>query len=219
MYDSLKWAMMPRFRRKRMESFVRIMRPSPRARILDVGGLPHLRGLPGFWENSVTEFNVTLLNLPGAYAGFSKAELAPFNLIEADACSCSWLPRGYDIIFSNSVIEHVGSRQRQQAFANFVRSSGTNYWIQTPSPCFPIEAHCNVPFWWLIPSKSRIKKIRDWRKTNHIFLAQQMATTRAVSLDLLRSLFPDCAILNERFFGMSKSLIAYRKIRFDGTRT
>src|ERR1035437_420023 len=127
LYDSIKWAMMPRFRRKRMESFVRIMRPSRGARILDVGGLPNLHSLPGFWQNGTTEFNVTLLNLPGAYAGFSKTELAPFNLIEADACSCSSLPGTYDIIFSNSVIEHVGSSQRQRAFANFVRSHGRDY--------------------------------------------------------------------------------------------
>src|SRR4051812_10809652 len=90
-YDSLKWAMMPRFRRQRMDAFLRIMRPVRGARILDVGGLPNLRGIPGFWQQSTAEFKITLINLPGAYATFNKTELAPFHLIEGDVCSCASL--------------------------------------------------------------------------------------------------------------------------------
>lgn len=211
MYDSVKWALMSWFRRKRMESFLRIMQPRHAARILDVGGLPNLNGVPGFWHQGGAEFSVTLLNLPGAFDAFSKEELAPFGIVEANVWDCPTMPYEYDIVFSNSVIEHIGSQRRQVAFANFVHSAGRSYWIQTPSPLFPFEAHCNIPFWWLHSNKSRANRIRKWKGSGKNFLAKQMSTTRPISKDRLQSLFPNCSVLTEHFLGVPKSYVAIRR--------
>jgi hypothetical protein len=187
------------------------MKPPPGTKILDVGGLPSLNGVPGFWQGYSNIFDVTLVNLPGSFLQFSRAELAPFQLIEADVCTSNSLPKRYDIVFSNSVIEHVGSDRRQQLFANFVKSAGDGFWVQTPSPLFPVEAHCDVPFWWILPMSLRKKAIIRWRRNGNQFLAQQMASTRPIWASQLQHLFPDCRLLTERLLGLPKSQIAYRQ--------
>ncbi len=144
LYRKLKWSLLPFLRKKRMDRFFRIMRPQPDAKILDVGGLPALNGVPGLWNDYTGSYKITLLNLPGAFDGFSASELANYELIEADACTCE-LSHSYDIVFSNALIEHVGNLQRQELLASFIRAIGHSYWIQTPSPLFPVEAHCDVP--------------------------------------------------------------------------
>jgi hypothetical protein len=211
MYSTLKWRVIPAFRRQRMAAFLRLTRPSRGAKILDVGGLPSLNGVPGFWQDYTDLFQVTLMNLPGSFQHFNKADLAPFKLLEGDACEESATEHRYDIVFSNSVIEHVGSARRQQSFARFVRAAGDAFWVQTPSPLFPIEAHCDVPFWWSLPMRLRKGVILRWARGGNRFLAQQMASTRPISAHRLRQLFPDSQLLTERFIGFPKSQIAYRQ--------
>jgi len=212
-YQHLKWRMLPAFRRQRMRRFLRIMQPQTGARILDVGGLPALNGIPGFWQDHSGEFRITLLNLPGAFDGYSEAELAPYRLIEADACKCGPLSETFDIVFSNALIEHVGNARRQQGLANFIRSAGDAFWVQTPAPLFPIEAHCDLPFWWFMPMDRRRRQITTWNRGEHRFLAQQMASTRPIWAKQLRQLFPDSKLMTEYFLGLPKSQIAYRPSR------
>ncbi|HUQ35684.1 MAG TPA: hypothetical protein VM144_04840 [Aestuariivirga sp.] len=190
-----------------MNLFLRIMQPERGAKILDVGGLPSLNGVPGFWDQCKGDYDITLINLPGAFASFSSRELAPYRLIEADVCEYV-SNEVYDIAFSNSVVEHVGSRNRQESFAQFVRSAGRRYWVQTPSPLFPLEAHCNLPFWWMRSHSYRLSKIKTWKFSGNPELAAQMSGTRPITRTLLHTLFPGCAILTERVLGFSKSYIA-----------
>lgn len=43
------------------------------------------------------------------------------------------LPRAcFDLVYSNSVIEHLGTWEKQQAFAAEARRVGRGYWIPTP---------------------------------------------------------------------------------------
>jgi len=200
----------PAFRAQRMDRFFRIMRPRPAARILDIGGLPALNGLPGLWNDYTKTFRVTLLNLPGSFDGFSASELAQYELIEADACNCQ-LSRSYDIVFSNALIEHVGNFHRQKLLANFIHAAGNDHWIQTPSPLFPLEAHCDVPFWWFIPLSQRKRMLSAWYRGEHPFLARQMASTRPIWANQLRQLFPDSRLTIERLLGFPKSQIVYRR--------
>jgi len=58
----------------------------------------------------------------------------------------------FDLVFSNSVIEHVGDFERMRQFVHEARRVAKSYWIQTPSKWFPIEPHCGMPFWWLLAS-------------------------------------------------------------------
>jgi hypothetical protein len=192
-----------------MEAFLELMRPSRGAKILDVGGLPELNGVPGMWNHLNSVFEVTLLNLPGTFSRYESRLTRPYRLIEADACGSSEARHGFDIVFSNSVIEHVGGDEKQKQFAEFVMTAGRRYWVQTPSPFFPLEAHCDLPFWWCYPNRTRIFLQERWRLAGNEFLAKQMETTLPISKGILRRLFPGCSIYTEKLAGFSKSFIAY----------
>jgi hypothetical protein len=52
----------------------------------------------------------------------------------------------FDWIFSNAVVEHVGSRADQTIFINEMLRVGKNVFFTTPNKFFPVESHTNVIF-------------------------------------------------------------------------
>jgi 2-polyprenyl-3-methyl-5-hydroxy-6-metoxy-1,4-benzoquinol methylase len=61
--------------------------------------------------------------------------------------------RSFDIVFSNSVIEHVGDAESQQQFAHEIARVGRAYWVQTPNRRFPVEPHLLTPFLHFLPTR------------------------------------------------------------------
>ena len=61
----------------------------------------------------------------------------------------------YDLIFSNSTIEHVGDRDCRRRFAEVVHELGDRHWIQTPNRAFPIEPHVLFPLQQFMPRHGR----------------------------------------------------------------
>lgn len=161
------------------------------------------------WELIGSDFQVTLMNLPGSFSRYSSRQLRRYSIIEADACDFPNIDCTFDIVFSNSVIEHVGEAERQKCFAAFIISAGQKYWVQTPSPAFPMEAHCNIPFWWHLPLAAQDYFFEKWRLIGNEFLVAQMETTIPIFPSALRELFPDCSIYTERVLGLPKSNVAY----------
>jgi len=94
---------------------------------------------PNTWlsESHYERVPVTLVNLrfpdPAVFTD------GRFTAVHADATCLPFADASYDIAFSNSVIEHVTTWERQQAFASEVRRVAPKLWIQTPARCFPIE--------------------------------------------------------------------------------
>jgi hypothetical protein len=118
----------------------------------------------------------------------------------------------FDLAFSNSVIEHVGPEPKQAAFAREVRRLGRDYWVQTPSRWFPIEAHCDMPFWWFYPDAVRRWFIKRWRPRLPAY-TDMVEGTRVLRLGDLRRLFPDGELYVEFAHGLPKSYTVYRTSR------
>jgi len=135
----------------------------------------------------------------------------------ADACA---LPeriasRRYDLVFSNSVIEHVGGHERRLRFAESVRSLSESYWVQTPYRYFPIEPHWVAPGAQFAPLAVRSWLIRHWPLVHSRPADRDSALETALWVELLdrtqmRFYFPDAVLRAERVLGWPKSLIAYR---------
>jgi predicted SAM-dependent methyltransferase len=185
-----------------MRAFVTAMNVEEDSSVLDLGGQPMI------WDGVQSHLNITILNLPGI-AVIDHATKHTINYITGDACNVECLgDRSFDIVFSNSVIEHVGSPEQMAAFAREARRLGRSYWIQTPSKYFPIEAHCGMPFWWFHPKSVRSYFIGRWRKKLPAWTNMVEGTTVLTKLEL-QNYFPESRIIVERFLGIPKSYVSY----------
>lgn len=203
------------FRRKRFAAFLalvdEVVRERGRCRILDLGGgVAYWLGLEESWRDR--PIHVTLVNLA--------AEPVPdgrFLSLAGDACSLPEQPdAAFDIVHSNSVIEHVGSWADKRRMAAEVRRLAPRHFVQTPNYWFPIEPHFRMAAIHWLP--------RPWRRAL-VMGAARGFYPRAATLDqadaVLRDaalldaremaeLFPGSRLVRERFCGLTKSLIAIR---------
>lgn len=196
-------------RKKRMALFLNVMTPETGMRILDLGGQPQI------WDYVQPCLHITCVNLPGvATRGHQTHHRVTY--IEADACDLrdQVKPGDFDLVFSNSVIEHVGGEDKRAQFASEVLRLCSRYWIQTPSKWFPIEAHCGMPLWWLYPKVLRAHLIRRWQAKLPAW-TDMVANTAVVGATELRRILPGCRIRYERVFGLPKSIVAYSRGRPD----
>ena len=58
----------------------------------------------------------------------------------------------FDVVFSNAVLEHVGSRSAQAAFVRELCRVGKAFFITTPNRWFPIEHHTGLPMLHYLPA-------------------------------------------------------------------
>jgi Methyltransferase domain len=202
-------------RSRRFEAFARLVnglrenKAGP-VRILDVGGTNL------FWEQrgwaGREDVEVVLLNL--------EAEPRIHTNIEpraGDATDLSgYADRSFDVVFSNSVIEHLGTFQAQAAMAAEVRRVAPIYWVQTPNFWFPVEPHFLTPAWHWLPVNLRVALLQrrrwGWRGPCPDAV-QARALVREIRLMRgreLRRLFPDATLEEERIGPFVKSFVAVR---------
>jgi hypothetical protein len=186
------------------EACARLSRP---LRILDIGGTTE------FWEQrgwaDRDDVSVTLVNLT---AGEQRHD--NIRPLVGDAADLADHADGaYDLAFSNSVIEHLFTYEKQAAMAREVRRVARAYWVQTPNFWFPMEPHFLVPGWHWMPESARVAVLRrrgvGWmgRCPDPEFARQIVREVRLMRRDELAALFPDGVIVPEKFGGMVKSWI------------
>ena len=199
------------FRRKRGLFLKEYLRNLPRpVRLLDVGGTED------FWIYSnllpCPGVNITLLNVTEP-----KVSRDGFSSVVGDGCNLNFPDKSFDVVFSNSVIEHLGSPENQQRMAAEVQRVGRGYFVQTPARYFPIEPHFMFPFFWHLPEPmreylaARIKlgwyPPQETKEAAHEFLKKFLLVTESQ----FHGLFPNSELIHERVVGLTKSYIAYRK--------
>jgi hypothetical protein len=196
-------------RRKRFLIFQSLLSCLERPiRILDVGGTEIFWKVMGFTGDD--NVHITLLNLS------EEPVLLPnFASVVGDAREIKFPDASFDVIFSNSVIEHVGQYQDQRRMAEEVRRVGKRYFVQTPNKYFPIEPHFLFPFFQFLPVSVRVSLIRHFnlgwiKKTPDYRTAMNIVEgTRLLSKEELLSLFPGASLHEEKIIGITKSFVAY----------
>lgn len=179
-------------------------------KILDIGGTEDYWKSMGFELNNKTE--IVLLNL------YEKEVSHPgFKSIKGNACNLEGIAdKSFDLVFSNSVIEHLFTQENQIKMANEIQRVGKNYFIQTPNKYFPIEPHWVFPFFQFLPfglqvfltqhfNLGHIPKIVDQAKAR-----EQVREVRLLSKKEFHSMFNGANIFLEQFFGFTKSFIVYK---------
>ena len=197
----------PQRRKARMTKFVEMMDLKPGMRVVDLGGSTKL------WRFVPVPLEVTVLNLSAQRIDENQYGDHKFTIVRGDATNAPELADdSFDLVFSNSCIEHVGPPEKQKAFADTVRRLAPAYWVQTPSKLFPIEAHTGLPFWWYYPESLRSHLIRGWKKSVKDY-GEFVEGTRVLLRKDIEGFFPDAELDLEKVAGFTKSYTAWRKTR------
>jgi hypothetical protein len=177
-------------------------------RILDIGGTPE------YWDLLPVKPLVTLLNTPRAKEDL----LGAAEWVAGDGRALPFRDGAFDIVFSNSVIEHVGSRDSQQRFARETMRVGRSYWVQTPNRWFPVEQHLLTPFIHWLPARwqrALAPRFNLWQFVTRpsedrrkFYIDHYLAEVRLLSAAELRELFPGARVIRERVLDWTKSLVA-----------
>jgi hypothetical protein len=201
------------FRRRRMSRFYTMFRPSEETRLLDIGGAPNTWIAESRYDSKVP---VTLVNL--RFPDPTVQTDGRFRAVEGDATNLPFEDASFDIAFSNSVIEHMTSWERQQTFAAEARRVAKKLWIQTPARSFPIEPHVLAPFFQYLPRRLQNRMARHFTlwglltKPNPARVDEMLSDIRLLTYQEMKQLFPDCLILKEHVLGLTKSYVAVRGI-------
>lgn len=196
---------LPHFRKKRMALFADLLRPTDETKILDVGGYENC------WDFLEAKPQVTLLNIDTK----TDEKKGRFTYVRGDGRKLQYPDKSFDIVYSNSVIEHVGTLEDQRSFAREVARVGKNYFVQTPNKGFFIEPHFIAPFIHFLKPSSREKLARHftlWGLISKPTPEQVKEMVESISLldkKEMTELFPQGKIASENFVGFSKSLLAY----------
>jgi hypothetical protein len=192
-----------RFRETRNEEFKRRFPSLENMSVLDLGGTAISWRVLGLRPERVTLVNMDEAGDP------------PESWIEhvrEDACVGGF--GKYDLVFSNSLMEHLGGHARRQRFAEVVRESAPSWWVQTPYRYFPIEPHWIFPFFQFLPFATRVAVTRHW-PTLHVGAtpgraeaAELVASVELISGTEMRTYFPESDIWFERIAGVPKSMVA-----------
>lgn len=181
-------------------------------KILDVGGTLD------FWKNSGLinadrDIQLTVLNMSEVDVG---EQIRDIKTVVGDARQMPEFADGeFDVIFSNSVIEHVGDYRDQDMMAKEIARIGKRYFIQTPNLYFPIEPHFVFPLFQFFPRELKFWMITHFnlgwyeRVTDEKAAWELVNEVRLLTKTEFMSVFPNANIYQEKVFGLTKSFIAY----------
>ena len=180
-------------------------------KILDIGGDIQ------YWKNIGWQHPACKIHLLNLYESkVPENETHQFSSSVGNGLSLEYKKGDVDLIFSNSVIEHVGSYANQQIFANEVRRVSDKYIVQTPSIWFPLEPHSLLPLFQFLPHSIRALLIMTFN-INYFPKAKTYQAAIKVSHSTLmfthksfKQLFPEAEIQVERFLGIPKSYTAIK---------
>jgi hypothetical protein len=172
-----------------------------------------LGGTPIWWSRApVRPRHVTVVNLYDAGQG-----LPGVTVVEGDALNADELLRGeeFDLVFSNSLIEHLGGHGPRRRLAEVVVSMAPAYLVQTPYRYFPVEPHWMFPGFQFLPVAARSYLAPQW-PLGHTYgwepdaAADEVMSTELLTASEMRHYFRDAEIVWERIAGVPKSMTAIK---------
>jgi hypothetical protein len=200
-------------RKRRWDVFRSLFPDIEQMRVVDLGGTVES------WRRApVQPREVVVVNLlePG------DADTSWLVPVLGDACdargvlAASGVDASFDLVFSNSLLEHVGGHAHRVALAREVRELAPRHWVQTPYRYFPVEPHWVFPMMQFLPVAARTRVARDWPLVHTRAASAEEALadvqwTELIGITELRGYFPDSEVVMERMGGLVKSIVAVRR--------
>lgn len=125
--------------------------------------------------------------------------------IVADAAHLPFADRTVDIIYSNSLLEHVGDRSVQWRVFTEIERVGRKFFIQTPNRHFPIEPHHLLPFFQYWP-----RFVQRWVGRNILGHYEEVWLLDRKAVRELAGIGNGIAVWEEKVLGLTKSFVLYR---------
>ncbi|KPQ36169.1 MAG: Methyltransferase domain [Phormidesmis priestleyi Ana] len=210
-WRDVTYPVMAYFRRKRLAELLRIYPDLENYSVLDVGGRPFI------WELLKEHYNIVpkklvLLNTPSENL---LCESGDYTVKIADGCNLPYENQSFDLVFSNSVLEHVGRKNEMVQFSQECERVGKKIYIQTPNRWFPVDAHLGVAFIHWLPrplyKKLCFLSLRYPFTINNPIerrnFDREFETTELLTLNQLQHLFPQRKIVAEKFLFLKKSFV------------
>ena len=204
-----------RLRRQRFQLLLTLLSDfTPPVTILDVGGRQRYWEMMAGNSGLLDRMRVTLLNIapqPVTHPSFT-------TVVGDGRAMPQYADHAFDIVFSNSTIEHVGAYEDQRRMAAEVRRLGRAYYVQTPNRHFPIEPHFMFPFFQYLPIPARSWMLQHFtlgwtlRQPDPRKAREEVAGIRLLTRGEVRALFPGARLHEERVLGLAKSFVAYRPV-------
>lgn len=216
--NSTKGSINYKLRQKRLRVFEEHIRSHKRpVSIIDIGGSAR------YWENfffsiegiNKNDFNITITNLSkdNLREDYDRDSYYKYQVL--NACNMhQYQDKEFDIVHSNSVIEHVGDSENMQKMANEIIRIGKKHFVQTPNYWFIVEPHFRfIGFQWLprFAKKWLVKKRKMGslpQAKSDIEAIKIVDSIHLLNYEELKDIFPKSTIYREKFMGLTKSLIA-----------
>jgi SAM-dependent methyltransferase len=209
------------FEEQRKHIFNEFLHPLPTDRILDLGGGTGRR-MAVLFPNK--KENIYIADISESDLAVARERYGYQTILLDESGKIPFDDKYFDIIFCNSVIEHVTvdktqiysiktntefvekSLVRQKKLSDEIRRAGRKYFVQTPYRHFLIESHSWLPsFYIYFP---RTAQIRFLKLTNKVWVKKTNPDFNLLNLRQMNNLFPESTIIKEKLFFMTKSLIA-----------
>lgn len=144
-------------RLKMYREFIKYACPSSDTKVLDAGVAP-VKGIEGaktltnnFFEmlypykDMITATSIEDAQyIEEAYPGVKFVKTEPYKTPFCD--------KEFDVLFSNAVVEHTGSREQQKKFIREYCRISKKFFFTTPNRWFPIEPHSALPLVHWLPA-------------------------------------------------------------------
>lgn len=205
-----------RLRKKRSERIISLIdicyKKHQKVNIIDIGGTKTYWNILPVSYLLERKVHITVVNLPSDSQLPKNDDI--FSFVHGNGCNLeAFSKNSFHLAHSNSVIEHVGSRENMQLFSKEIKRVAEQYYLQTPNYWFPVEPHFMTPFFHWFPRAFRARLLMHFKlgwypKANSLEGAIGMVETcDLLSKNDLKKLFPNAVFYKERVGLLTKSFV------------
>jgi len=155
--DSLVVRTAARVRKRMFDDFIRAFAPSESEAVLDAGVTSDQSYESSNYFEALYPWKHRITAAGLDDARFLEDQYPGVRFVPADGMALPFSDGAFDLVHSSAVIEHVGSRRRQQLMlAECLRVARRGVCLTTPNRWFPVEFHTQLPLLhWLPPRLHR----------------------------------------------------------------
>jgi len=181
-------------------------------KVLDVGVTADQERLGSNYFEAMFPYKNRLTCLSDQDAHWLEQSYPGLKFVKGTGLSLPFPDNSFDLVFSNAVLEHVGSEIQQEKFImECFRCSRRFIFLTTPNRWHPLEVHTGLPFFHWLPKKWH-RKILSGLGFKQL---SEVENLNLVSGNDLKSLAGNCPgykkmeVLSVSFLGFPSNLILF----------